>query len=1131
MRHAVKISTRFAFTAFLLCALGWVFFSGFQAVRADVQRGPSVTPLDITRAPSTQELMAAGQLGGELYPTCPFKNATYMARVNLSFGKAIQAWNGHEYDLAAKLFQEHIAAFPDSPWTAEAELHVGCYAYYHGRYCDAEDAFSRIIGQNLGGSLPGQKALLSKARLRLGVLRVAQDRFEEAMDIFAELKAQGFDWRHRTYAAHWIQRLSRYNADRLALLDCGTKALQYVLEKRGKEDAARYLANIKPQTLDGITLEVLCDLAARSGLEMVAVRLPVGDVTKLPLPAIVFVGKEGKGENGHYWVLDRSEKERIELLDPQSKQRFNQTPDEFAGEWSGIALICADGEEAPGVRLSKTEMQQVFGTCCGHPRPPDHLGNPSPNAGPGGGFACPPNGSPTWSVNMINLNHNVADTPLWYSSPIGPPVNIALNYNSQSSITYLEPFGSKWQFNYASYLVVDPTGTVTIFMPDGRIDVFAPDGSGGYVQPFQVFNNLIKKGPHHYELHFPDGAVYTYNIPAGTSSMQPFLVGITDPHGQSLTFGYNSAVQLTTITDAMGRVTKLTYNAQGLVTQAKDPFGRTASFIYDSNRNLIQITDMGGYWAKLTYDEDIYITGIENSSGTWQFYTEPADGIFNNTNDYPSPGGAMWADYRITVTNPVGGTQEYHYDGHLIYSWYVSPRDYVPYVSSSINNFLSAPQTQYFFEIIGQGDAISSINYPGGGQVKFGYDANGNQTSITDADNNTTNLTYNNMGMVTSVMDPRGFVTQFTYAANGVDLLETTNGLGSVTRTYDSTHDVISVQERTGNQWKFTYDGYGHPQTATDPIGTATTFSYDPKHQLNKVTTGGLVTGTLSYDTMGRVSGRTDAAGSTTTYAYNNINNVTKISYSDGKYVAFTYADCCPNLIEQATDRAGRVTQYEHDAMKRLTKVIYPTGDSISYSYDQNGNLAGIVDTNGNSTSFSYDLNNRMIKKTYADGTSTGFSYDQAGLLTSRTNARGIVTVYGYDENYNLTTLSYSDATPGATFAYDDYNRPVQRNDAAGTYLFSYDKDSRLLSIDGPWGSDAVTYQYDALGRRSSLTVQGGPSLTYTYDALSRLTNIQNGAESYTYAYSGASPLVQKLTRPNGSKTVYQYDAVERLNL
>lgn len=1091
---------------------------------------PSVKSLDLRRAPTTVELMAAGQLGGTLHPTHTLRDAREKAKVDLAFGKAIQVWNSHEYDRAAQMLDEHRTQYPGSPWASEAALHVGCHAYYHGRYVDSEASFNWIIEKNQGKTQSGAKALFNKARLRLGVLRVAQDRPEEAEEIFRDLKEQGHDWRHRTYASAWLQRLSRDQADRRALLNCGAKALAYVLEKRGNEDAARELAELKPQNLRGYSMEMLSELAARYGQDLVAVKLPVAEVTQLVPPLIIYVSGDLEGTRGHYWVLDKSSQDELELYDPQSGQRFHQTPEQFAREWSGIALVFAEGRVVPGVRLSKAEMGEIFGGCCGVARSAGTTGqcNRSKKEGNEGS----PCGSPAWSVNMVNMNFYVVDVPLWYSSPIGPAVNIALSYNSQSSITYHEPFGNKWQFNYASYLVVDPSGTVTVFMPDGAVESYLPDGTGTYVRPYQVFNELTRIAENHFELRFPDDTVYVYQIPSGTGSMQPYLTAIRDAHGQGLTFGYNSSVQLTTITDALGRATTLTYNQQGLITRVNDPFGRFADFAYDAARNLVKITDMGGYWSELSYDADAYLTGLENARGQWSFYTEPADGINNGSNHYPAPGAIMWEDYRITATDPAGNKQEYYYDGYSGYSWYVAPRDYVSCGDGGTNNYTSAPKTKYTMTRVGQFSEISSITYPGGGTVTYGYDTKGNRTSIRDANNHTTTLAYNDLGRVSAIADPKGTVTQFIYAENGVDLLEIKNGLGSALHTYNNTHDLTSIQDRTGNPpWTFAYNTSGQMTSATDPLGVVTEYLYDAGRQLVQVKRNGSITNTLTHDAVGRTANRTDATGLTLSYQYNGLNHLTKVTYPDGKYVEYTYAGCCPRVVEQVTDRAGRSTHYEYDALERLSRMTDPAGGNTSFLYDENGNLTALIDPMGNTTGFEYDLNDRLIRKIYADGKGVSFAYDGAGRLTSRTSARNLTTTFSYDQNDNLEMVNYPGGTPDVTFTYDPYGRAVKRIDGVGTALFAYDKDSRLVSVDGPWANDTITYQYDQMGRRANLAIQGGQSLVYQYDALNRLTEIQADTKSYKYVYAGVNPLVQSLTRPNGSKTIYQYDALKRLEL
>lgn len=60
---------------------------------------------------------------------------------------------------------------------------------------------------------------------------------------------------------------------------------------------------------------------------------------------------------------------------------------------------------------------------------------------------------------------------------------------------------------------------------------------------------------------------------------------------------------------------------------------------------------------------------------------------------------------------------------------------------------------------------------------------------------------------------------------------------------------------------------------------------------------------------------------------------------------------------------------------------------------------------------------------------------------------------------------------------------------------------------------------------------ESGTALTYRYDAFHRLSEIQVGSteNAYTYSYTGVNPLVQQVTRPNGSVTTYQYNALTQL--
>jgi TolA-binding protein len=81
-----------------------------------------LSPLDLSKTPTTEEIMSAGQLGGPLYPTHEIDDKEKEKKINLSFGNAIEKWNRHEYETAVQMFRDHVEQYPDSPWTSEAVL-------------------------------------------------------------------------------------------------------------------------------------------------------------------------------------------------------------------------------------------------------------------------------------------------------------------------------------------------------------------------------------------------------------------------------------------------------------------------------------------------------------------------------------------------------------------------------------------------------------------------------------------------------------------------------------------------------------------------------------------------------------------------------------------------------------------------------------------------------------------------------------------------------------------------------------------------------------------------------------------------------------------------------------------------
>jgi RHS repeat-associated protein len=104
--------------------------------------------------------------------------------------------------------------------------------------------------------------------------------------------------------------------------------------------------------------------------------------------------------------------------------------------------------------------------------------------------------------------------------------------------------------------------------------------------------------------------------------------------------------------------------------------------------------------------------------------------------------------------------------------------------------------------------------------------------------------------------------------------------------------------------------------------------------------------------------------------------------------------------------------------------------------------------------------------------------------------------------------------------------------DGVGTTRYTYTAVSQILSEDGPWSDDTVTYGYtDQL--RTSLSLQqptGSWTNRFAYDAAKRLTNVTSQAGSFGYSYDPSRQMLpQAIALPNTSYISNTYDGNARL--
>ena len=131
-----------------------------------------------------------------------------------------------------------------------------------------------------------------------------------------------------------------------------------------------------------------------------------------------------------------------------------------------------------------------------------------------------------------------------------------------------------------------------------------------------------------------------------------------------------------------------------------------------------------------------------------------------------------------------------------------------------------------------------------------------------------------------------------------------------------------------------------------------------------------------------------------------------------------------------------------------------------------------------------------------------------------------------------LVGISYSDATPGQSFAYDHLGQLTQITDASGTRTFACnpygEPETDCLEANGlSW---QVSELYDGLGRPAGYELSAGErrvqQARLSYDGKGRLSALAaEGMETpFSWTYCEQGGLVEQLAYPNGMTRVNTYE-------
>jgi len=287
---------------------------------------------------------------------------------------------------------------------------------------------------------------------------------------------------------------------------------------------------------------------------------------------------------------------------------------------------------------------------------------------------------------------------------------------------------------------------------------------------------------------------------------------------------------------------------------------------------------------------------------------------------------------------------------------------------------------------------------------EYGYDNNGNRTSLRKRDGRIISYTYDNLNHLTKKDLPgtTALDVYYDYDNRGLELyarFASAAGLG-ITRTYDGHGRIQSVQDNSSGatfNLSYLHDANGNRTRITHPDGNYFVYGYDGLNRLKTIKANdSTVLVTQVYDDFSRIESIERGGGAATSYLYDDISRVGGISHNLAgatQDVSFSYGY---NGANQLKSQIVSNTTYHQDKT-----VVGATGAYVANGLNQYTSVNGKTishDTNSNLTSdgsytYGYDVENRLLTSSRNNAVLT---YDPLGRLKTYT-VNGVTTTLLFD--------------------------------------------------------------------------------------------------------------------------------------
>jgi RHS repeat-associated protein len=628
------------------------------------------------------------------------------------------------------------------------------------------------------------------------------------------------------------------------------------------------------------------------------------------------------------------------------------------------------------------------------------------------------------------------------------------------------------------------------------------------------------------------------NVP--TNPTYNDLMQVTDVGGGLTKFTYDSSHYLLTMTDPKNGITTNHYDpTTHRITSQDDPMTPTRTTTFDYSGGVTTITDPKGNKVQEEYLNGILLSRTVGNdpaqAATWTFAFDPAAvGLTAAV----GPNGETVTTVRDASANVLSQTDGLGRTTNYTYNTFSEPLTIQDPTSVTTTNVYN-----------GTGD-LTSTSRPlvGGGQTQTTtYNRTdaahpGDVTSMVDPDNNTWLYTYDANGYRNSVKDPLG--NQSTYVFNGKGWMTSSVAPnGNVSRKDTFVRTPVSGSWGTatdGNLWTKQAGSATYSTTGTQgKIASPSSDSFESLGSALPNDGGEILVRWQVAATSNKAGAVLRMSAAAATYYGVRFDGAGHVELF-GKWAGTVHTNVGSVRVNYTPGTTQHWFRFRVAGTTLYFKV-WADGTSEPASWSGQTTDANVVGTGfaglfgnaSNSTGVRFD---QFAANPYA---TTIYTYNNFGQRTGLTDPENHTTTWHYDANQNLDQVTDADNNL-TTNIYDADNEltQVKRADSPQTVLITdYNPDGTILDQKDGKGNALQTYQYDSLGRVSTVTDALNNVTTYVTDSYGNRLSKQDpggncGAASptacTTYTYDAANELTSITysdgVTPNVTNLIYDAD-------